>query len=266
MTERVGTVVDGVDARPRALWAEIRETLAREIAGGRYQTGAKLPSEQALATRFGVNRHTVRRALADLAEAGLIHVRRGAGATVLADAPSRPVLDYSLGPRTRFSDNLRAIGRAPAHRMVRLEALRASAEEAATLRIEPGDPVLAYESISMADDVPVSHARNIFAHDRLPGLGKVLSTGRGITAALAAAGVHDYRRQTTRISAELPTSEVARHLAMRIDEPLLVTASVDVALDGTPIRMGRTFFCAGRITLVVEEPRVTSVAESKIGD
>lgn len=265
VTRRDGTAIDGVMSRPRALWAEIRETLAREITDGRYRTGTKLPSEQALAARFGVNRHTVRRALADLAEAGLIHVRRGAGATILADAPAPPALDYTLGPRTRFSENLRAHGRTPTHKMIRLEALRADAAEAETLDIAPGDAVLAYESISLSDDVPISHARHVFAHDRLPGLGKVLSEGPGITAALAAAGIHDYRRQSTRITAELPTSEVARHLAMRVDEPLLVTASIDVTPDGTPIRMGRTFFCAARITLVVEEPRLTSVAESEIG-
>jgi DNA-binding transcriptional MocR family regulator len=50
-----------------ALWREIAETLEVEIARGHAAAGARLPTEAELAARFGVNRHTVRHALADLA-------------------------------------------------------------------------------------------------------------------------------------------------------------------------------------------------------
>jgi DNA-binding transcriptional regulator YhcF (GntR family) len=50
------------------LWTAIRDTLRQEIATGQYRGGDKLPTEARLADRFGVNRHTIRRALADLAE------------------------------------------------------------------------------------------------------------------------------------------------------------------------------------------------------
>ncbi|MEM7189778.1 MAG: GntR family transcriptional regulator, partial [Pseudomonadota bacterium] len=61
------------------IWQQIRGTLTSEISEGRYPAGARLPSEAALAARFGVNRHTVRRALSDMSDAGLVHARRGAG-------------------------------------------------------------------------------------------------------------------------------------------------------------------------------------------
>ena len=61
------------------LWQAIADTLRAEITLGHYPPGDRLPSEAALATRFGVNRHTVRHALAQLADAGLVHARRGAG-------------------------------------------------------------------------------------------------------------------------------------------------------------------------------------------
>ena len=50
------------------LWTAIRDTLLKEIAQGHYAPGARLPTEAHLSERFGVNRHTVRRALAQLAE------------------------------------------------------------------------------------------------------------------------------------------------------------------------------------------------------
>ncbi len=72
----------------------ITEVLAKEIRGGHRPAGEQLPGEHALAQRFGVSRTTVRAALAELAEAGLIATRTGKGSYVLFDG--RP-LDDRLG-------------------------------------------------------------------------------------------------------------------------------------------------------------------------
>ncbi len=57
----------------------VAHALQQEIADGSLQPGAKLPIEPQLAERFGVGRHTVRRAVADLAERGIIRIRQGSG-------------------------------------------------------------------------------------------------------------------------------------------------------------------------------------------
>ena len=58
------------------LWASIAAELRAALAEGQYVAGDKLPTEAALSERFGVNRHTVRRALAQLADDGAVHARR----------------------------------------------------------------------------------------------------------------------------------------------------------------------------------------------
>jgi GntR family transcriptional regulator len=73
---------------------QITEVLAKEIRSGHRPTGEQLPGEHALAQRFGVSRTTVRAALAELSEAGLIATRTGKGSYVLFDG--RP-LDDRLG-------------------------------------------------------------------------------------------------------------------------------------------------------------------------
>ncbi len=70
----------------------ITEVLAKEIRGGRLPAGEQLPGEHALAQRFGVSRTTVRAALAELCEAGLIATRTGKGSYVLFDG--RPLDDH----------------------------------------------------------------------------------------------------------------------------------------------------------------------------
>ncbi|GII58350.1 GntR family transcriptional regulator [Planotetraspora thailandica] len=72
----------------------ITVALEREIRSGQVPRGARLPGELALARRFGVSRTTVRTALAELNEAGLITTRTGKGSFVLFDG--RP-LDDRLG-------------------------------------------------------------------------------------------------------------------------------------------------------------------------
>jgi GntR family phosphonate transport system transcriptional regulator len=84
-----------------ALWTSIRDRLSDEIAKGHYAPGDRLPTEAQLADRFGVNRHTVRRALADLSEQGTVHARRGAGVFV-----QHRQMPYPIGKRVRFHQNL----------------------------------------------------------------------------------------------------------------------------------------------------------------
>ncbi|WP_269800281.1 GntR family transcriptional regulator [Mycobacteroides franklinii] len=72
-----------------------------EISRGTIQPGDALPTEQSLCEQFGVSRITVRRALADLAEEGLIERRQGVGSFVREDLPtkSRPVGSHLDGLR-----------------------------------------------------------------------------------------------------------------------------------------------------------------------
>ena len=49
------------------LWRQILGCIRGEIESGAYPPGARLPTEAELSARFGVNRHTVRRALEELA-------------------------------------------------------------------------------------------------------------------------------------------------------------------------------------------------------
>ncbi|MGW4564962.1 GntR family transcriptional regulator [Streptomyces sp. NPDC004561] len=63
----------------------ISRLLAEEIRAGRRPAGERLPGEHTLAQRFGVSRTTVRAALAELTEEGLIATRSGKGSYVVFD-------------------------------------------------------------------------------------------------------------------------------------------------------------------------------------
>lgn len=76
-----------------------------EIVRGAFEPGDPLPTEQALCEQFGVSRITVRRALADLADEGLIERRHGVGTFVL-DGPS--IRNRDVGGS--YMDGMRQVG------------------------------------------------------------------------------------------------------------------------------------------------------------
>jgi DNA-binding LacI/PurR family transcriptional regulator len=76
--------VQGRELKFRKVAAELRA----QIRSGGWGPGAKLPTEQELARGHGVSLTTVRRALDDLAEEGLVVRRQGAGTFVVGQAPA----------------------------------------------------------------------------------------------------------------------------------------------------------------------------------
>lgn len=229
-----------------AIWREIEAALRAEIEEGRYSAGDKLPTEAALATRFGVNRHTVRRALASMSAEGLTHARRGAGVFVAA-RPAR----YPLGRRVRFHQNLEAAGYAASKEILRLETVASARREAEALGLATGDPVHVWEGIALADGAPVSVFRSWFPAARLPGLKEGLRATLSVTAALEREGVADYTRKSTELTAKRASPMQARHLRIPEGAPLLRAVSVNADPDGRPVEYGRTWFAGDRVMLTV---------------
>lgn len=228
------------------LWTSIRDHIAEEIARGHYAPGDRLPTEAQLSDRFGVNRHTVRRALADLAEAGTVHARRGAGVFVR----HRPTA-YPLGRRVRFHQNLLAAGRVPDKRILLLETRGANAEEAAALRLETGAQVHVYEGLSLADGTPIALFRSVFPAARFSRMLEALADSQSVTAGFAAHGLADYTRASTEITAKPATPTLAAQLQLPAGAAILRTVAVNVDAEGQPVEFGRTWFAGDRVALTL---------------
>jgi GntR family phosphonate transport system transcriptional regulator len=232
---------------PRApIWSSITTALKEEIAAGTYAQGSKLPTEAQLALRFGVNRHTVRRALGALAEAGLVQPRRGAGVFVTS-VPT----DYPLGRRVRFHQNVLANGRTPSRRMLRTETRPATEDESEALAMPPASLVHLIEGISLADGVPIGLFRSVLPAKRFPNFPQDMTRLGSITSALADAGVADYTRASTRLTAKLANAVQAGHLQIQQGAPLLRSVTINVDPEGRPVEFGTSWFAGDRVTLTV---------------
>lgn len=230
-----------------ALWRQIADDIERAIAVGTYKPGARLPGETALADRLGVNRHTVRRAIAALSERGLVRAERGSGTFVETRR-----MAYPIGSRTRFSEIVGADGREPGGRLIASAVEPAAEEIARRLRVKPGAAVARLDLIRHADRVPICVATTWLPAARFPSIARVYAARRSMTAALASFGVADYRRASTRIVAALADAADAQRLDLRPGSPILIADSVDVDANGAPALTTRARFAAERVSFVVE--------------
>jgi GntR family transcriptional regulator, phosphonate transport system regulatory protein len=231
-----------------AVWRQIEQILSAEIAEHGFGKEGRLPSEIELAKRFDVNRHTVRRAMMRLASTGLICVEPGRGTFVQPGA-----IDYKIGRRTRFTENLRRQNHAPSGLILSAMRVRAEPVVSKALSIRAGAHVFEIESRHESDGVPLTHARGWYPAARFAGLPEVLASTGGISDGLATYGVADYTRKWSRICSVLPTSELARQLQINRQQPVLRIENLDIDGAGVPIKYGVTHFAADRVQLLVED-------------
>jgi GntR family phosphonate transport system transcriptional regulator len=230
-----------------ALWRQVADGIERGIADGTFAPGERLPGETEIAETYRVNRHTVRRALATLAERGLVRAERGSGTYVEAQR-----LAYPLRSRTRFSEIVGAGGHEPRGQLIEATEDAATRELARELGLKTGAALIRIESVRSADRTPLCVSTTWLSAERFPGAGDVFASVRSMTKLLAHYGVRDYRRASTKITAAIADATDATRLDLALGRPVLVVDSTDVDLAGKPIVTKRSRFAAERIEFLIE--------------
>ena len=200
-----------------ALWRQVADGIERGIADGRFAAGEKLPGEMEIAETYRVNRHTVRRALATLAERGLVRAERGSGTYVEV-----PKLAYPLRSRTRFSEIVGAGGREPRGQLIGASEEVATRELARQLGLKSGAPLIRIEALRLADRTPICVGTTWLAAERFPGAGRIYETARSMTKVLAHYGVRDYRRASTRVTAAVVDATDAARLDLALATQIVI--------------------------------------------
>ncbi len=232
-----------------ALWRQIADDIRNGLAGGNLADAeGRLPPEATLAERFGVNRHTVRAAIAALAHEGVLHSIQGRGTF----ARRQKRLVYPIGKRTRFSTGLGSQARERHTDILAGEREPAMAEVAQALGLETGAPVIRVEARGSADGVPVSRATSWFNAAKFPTIAEAYAEAESLSQALREFGIEDYLRASTRIEARHADEADVRDLRLSPGAIVIVTHAINVDMENRPIQYSRTRFPADRVELAVE--------------
>lgn len=150
------------------IYLRLREEIRAKIEAEEYPPGTAIPSENALADHYGVNRLTVRSAIDTLVKEGLLKRVQGKGVFVLGEK-----LEQNLYSLDGFSKTIRSKNRTPRIKVL-VKSLRPAGERyAAIFGIRPEDPVFYIKRICHVEDVPVSLEEIFIPEYILPWLGGI---------------------------------------------------------------------------------------------
>ncbi len=230
-----------------AVWRQIADQIRGDITAGRMATGVRMPPEVELASRFAVNRHTIRSAIAALTKEGVLRAEQGRGTFV---ANSRK-LTYRIGERTRFSQILATQVRETKGILLAHQREEATPEVAEALDMQSGE-VIRIDTLHTADGNPVTCATAWFDAARVPNVADDYRSSGSITFALKAAGIEDYLRKSTIIAARHADAEDLRHLRLAPGAIVLVATAINVDMEGRPIEYAKTRFAADRMEIAID--------------
>lgn len=194
-----------------------------------YAIGEYLPSENELALRFNVNRHTVRRAIDNLVAAGFVLRQQGKGSLIINNQIEYPI------ESGRFTASLDMLRRKSTSQVLSSSLVGAAPKIADYLSIDNGEPVSVIETLRFVDNQPMSLITHFLNPQYVPDIHEHYSGG----------SLHQYiedqyrlrlKRSNALISAVMPDRQEALYLKSSLTQPLLKIKSFNgVAADITKV-------------------------------
>ncbi|MEM8555189.1 MAG: GntR family transcriptional regulator [Pseudomonadota bacterium] len=225
------------------LWRQIQKELTEAISANRYRVGEKLPTEAEFAALYSVNRHTVRRALAALAEAGLVRSQQGSGVYVAI----RPIV-VPIDQQFQVYQRTESAGHAVDHLPVAVALRAPNNAEVSLFNIDKSSRMLASTRRTTIDTDPFSMVEWAVPFGRTPALDAALRRGLFLQTALAELASQQVHSQTAQMSALTANGALARELGVREGTALQLVKVVVSRDDGLPIAVSQTYYLADRIS------------------
>jgi len=224
-------------------YIQIRKWLLGMINRGRIEVGAKIPTEEEIARRFGVNRMTVRQALDELVLEKMIVRKRGEGTILVSTKPRDYV--YELENITSFNDDMQVHGIEPIHEVLRVEAVEA--DKAISEKLELGEDrrVVQVLSVKRVGDEPVLIERSFLPYSEFSRLLEMKITGPFYHLLVEEFGVN-LHHSTQIFSAVNPPREEQGIFGMGGLIPCMLLESIVYDPDDVPIEVLRSYYRGDR--------------------
>lgn len=216
---------------PMPLYFQIATRIEKAIHDGDLPPGSRLENEVSLGERLNLSRPTVRRAIQELVDKGLLVRRRGVGTQVVHGSVTRKV------ELTSLYDDLARSEQHPTTTLLLHEVMPADAHIAEVLSIAVGDLVLHLRRMRSADGMPIAVLEN-FLHGDFIGIAESELADRGLYQILRARGT-TMRVARQRIGARRATTDEARLLEIEKNGPVLTMDRTAYDNSGRAVEFGQ---------------------------
>lgn len=239
--------------RPRH--EQISDWLRQKIDSGEWQADALLPSEKQLGDQFDVSRITVRRALQTLESEGRIYRKQGLGSFVRGER-----LSQGLVRLTDFIEDMAQAGLEPSSRVVRFEPVLSGQDVVEALGLPEKKQVILLERLRLGDGAPIA-----FDCTWMPVLYGHLLEGKDLEKEtiyhiLESEFDIPITSGRFRIEAVAASEQMAEHLHVEIDTPLLLIERISFSGSEKRIYFQRRYYRSDRVAFEMELERHASSA------
>ena len=228
-------------------YRQLSSILIDQISNGTFQQGNRLPTENELSKRYGLNRHTVRRAMERLEDEGLIYKVRGKGVFV-----ANTKIPYKVSKKTQFTNLMLSAGLTPDSELLDSYEITAGNEISGKLNICPSDKVIALDLLRYADEIPFCHTVSYFRADIFPGLLGLLNGLYSIYAILKKHYDIDMQRVSSNFEVSMPGDAEKEILQISAKIPLLVVKSISKSQHGDMVEYCKTCFRGDLSSITVD--------------
>lgn len=229
------------------IYIKIHNQLRENIEDGKWKVGEKIPAERELAGQFNVSRMTLRQAIQELVDEGILERRVGSGTFVA----NRKVQERMSGV-TSFTDLMKSLGKVPSSTTISYHLTIPSQVEIEKLDLKEGDQVVRMERIRSGNDVPICFEVATIPASLVKGLSKEeVTTSFWETLEHK---VHLYPGHAVQhISATKANERIATYLNVKRGDPLLRMTQLSYLQDGTPFEYVHTQYVGSRFEFVLEK-------------
>ncbi len=224
---------------PVPLYHQLAQNMETAIRSGRLSSGSHLDNEIEIARQLRVSRPTVRRAIAVLANKGLVIRRHGIGTLVVPVPVQRPTRLNSL------YDEIKESGQTPSTRLLAYETVPAPVEVASSLQLPRGTRVLHFERLRLASGRPLALMRSFMPLVLADVVTEEGLTSTGLYQLLRQNGIY-LRLGTQSIGARGAERREAGLLKVPAGAPLLTMWRITYDDAGQPVEYGSHVYRADR--------------------
>ena len=231
------------------LYIQIMRLLVEEIGRGTWGIGDRIPSEDELATRFGVSKITIRQALSNLAADGYLMKVQGRGTFV---AGNRPVVGLTM--KTGFTDGLFGRRVQETREVLERGVVEPPAEVQRLLAIE--GPVYRIATRRLAEGVPVSADESFIPPGLLPGIEAQDLAGFVLFSAIQERGTRKVFRMRQTVEITSLTVREAETLGAEAGKSVLAVHRLLIGAEDLPLAYSRIVEIDERFRLETEFERI----------
>lgn len=228
--------------QPSPLYAQLRDTIRKAIDTGRLQPRATLPPEREISSRMDISRITVRKAIADLVEEGLLVRQQGSG-TYVASRVEKQFFQLSS-----FSEDMAARGFTVRNEWLRKDSGTITPDEALTFGLSPGSRVFRLQRVRYGDEIPMAVEYATIAGFALKSEDEI---DRSLYAALEAAGNRPVRA-LQRMRAVMFEGEQAELLRVTERAPALFIERRGFNQAGRMVELTKSWYCGESYDFIAE--------------